>query len=58
MALYLSTYYMPGTETDVITYLFKGVVKHKETKARSGDLNESQAELKKNEQIVQIKFQF
>ena len=58
MVLYLSTYYMSGTETDVGIYLFQGVVKHKETKARSGDLNESQAELKKNNQIVQIRFQF
>lgn len=58
MVLYLSTYYMSGTEADVGIYLFQGVVKHKETKARSGDLNESQAELKKNNQIVQIRFQF
>ena len=58
MVLYLSTYYMSGTEADVGIDLFQGVVKHKETKARSGDLNESQAELKKNNQIVQIRFQF
>lgn len=58
MVLCLSTYYMSGTETDVITYLFQGVVKHKETQARPGDLKASQAELKKNKQIVQIKFQF
>ena len=56
MVLYLSTYYMSGTETDVGIYLFQGMVKHKETKARSGDLSESQAELKKNNQIVQIRF--
>ena len=49
---------MSGTETDVSTYLFQGVVKHKETEATSGDLNESQAELKKNKQIVQVRFQF
>lgn len=49
---------MSGTETDVITYIFQGMVKHRETQARPGDLNESQAELKKNKQIIQIKFQF
>lgn len=47
---------MSGTETDVSTYRFQGVVKHKETEARSGDLNESQAELKKNKLKPKTRF--